>query len=442
MSDNRRYGDDPSRYPYSGNPSSSSDYYGNPSSSSDYFGNPSSSSDYFGNPSSSYDVVNDPGMSSGYNNNPYFGTSTYPNQPLPNFDNNSYSGNPSWGSAYSNQPTRTSPIPDSGILTKSDHNLNAGYATGYAPQPGKTDKHFTVYPDDTTSSDVDSDDSADSHVHRGFGLQGFGTSAGLQRCSASAQASDADSEVRSFSLQSLRAGLQSCSTSALAKKKRKNKKHQQWIASWKKGTAPPPEFMDGNCVMNYSVSTDGYFRAGRKGGCGVIIRDNVGKPIVASAVSSPKVVSFLYHQLQGVTRAVELAVDYSLRDIQLFCNAKHVARLVNKVFDTVDGCSFHTTSSDVDSDDFCKSCVRACAKEEYHAVLPLLKKLARLASKFFVPLQIGKVPRERNRAADYLAKNGGPGMEVLHPDEFPDELKEILCEDYVESEKYKLPCSG
>ncbi|KAI3919922.1 hypothetical protein MKW98_001178 [Papaver atlanticum] len=97
--------------------------------------------------------------------------------------------------------------------------------------------------------------------------------------------------------------------------------------TWYKGIGRP--LKSGPSLMDYFVCTDGYYRQGRKGGHGVIIRDNVGKPIVASAVASTEAVSFLYHQVQGVSRGVELAVEYSLRDIQLFCNAKHVARLVN-----------------------------------------------------------------------------------------------------------------
>ncbi|KAI3909096.1 hypothetical protein MKW92_026576, partial [Papaver armeniacum] len=180
---------------------------------------------------------------------------------------------------------------------------------------------------------------------------------------------------------------------------------------------------------------------GRKGGHGVIIRDNVGKPIVASAVTSTEAVSFLYHQVQGVSRGVELAVEYSLRDIQLFCNAKHVARLVNMALESVSGCTIHSGEEN-SFDVICKECVRDYTGKDYQLVFPLLKRMAEMVPNFFVPLQIVKVPRERNRAADYLAKNGAPGMEVLNPCGFPNELKEILCEDYVGSLHYGLPCYG
>ncbi|KAI3855816.1 hypothetical protein MKX03_014811 [Papaver bracteatum] len=191
--------------------------------------------------------------------------------------------------------------------------------------------------------------------------------------------------------------------------------------------------------MDYFVSIDGYFRAGRKGGYGFIIRDNVGKPIVASAVASTEAVSFLYHLVEGITRAVELAVEFSLRDIQLFCNAKHVVRLVNRVVQTVSGCRLHCNLKN-HFDVICKICVKRRVKEEYDSVFPLLKRIGELQDEFHTQLQAVKVSKERNKAADYLAKNAAPGTEVLHPCNFPDELKEILCTDYVGSKIYGLPC--
>ncbi|KAI3863658.1 hypothetical protein MKW98_031250 [Papaver atlanticum] len=229
--------------------------------------------------------------------------------------------------------------------------------------------------------------------------------------------------------------MQKCDTIAKRKKKSKNKEYQRWMASWCKGTGRPPK--SGPCSMDYHVCTDGYFRPGRKGGHGVIIRDNVGKPVVASAFTSTEAKSFLYHQVKALAVAVELAVEYSLEDIQLFCNAKHVARLVNSSIGSATGCTEHSSKH---FDVICKRCMKDLTKSDYELVFPLLRSIAAAGPKFDVPLHVVKVPRDLNRAADYLAKNGEPGMEVLSPSGLPDELKEILCEDYVESDNYGLPC--
>ncbi|KAI3832413.1 hypothetical protein MKX03_020647, partial [Papaver bracteatum] len=182
----------------------------------------------------------------------------------------------------------------------------------------------------------------------------------------------------------------------------------------------------------------GYFREGRKGGHGVIIRENRGKPIVASAVTSTEAISFLYLQLQGVARGFELVVEYSLLDISIFCNSKHVSRLVNRVLGTMTGCTMHSDEEN-SFDLICKMCVKGYAEEDYPLIFPLLRRIAELVPNIIVPLNLTKCARERNKAADYLAKNGAHSMELLHPCDFPDDLKEILCKDYFASHIYGLP---
>ncbi|KAI3925605.1 hypothetical protein MKW98_001459, partial [Papaver atlanticum] len=105
----------------------------------------------------------------------------------------------------------------------------------------------------------------------------------------------------------------SCVQGFAGKNESKTDDHQGWIDSWYKGTEAPPHA--DNFIPPCYVYTDGYYKKGRKGGHGVIIRDDEGKPIVASAVASTEAVSFLYHQLQGVTRGVELALEYSFDDV-------------------------------------------------------------------------------------------------------------------------------
>ncbi|KAI3851201.1 hypothetical protein MKX03_012261 [Papaver bracteatum] len=219
----------------------------------------------------------------------------------------------------------------------------------------------------------------------------------------------------------------SCVEGFAGMKESRTDDHQGWIDSWYKGTEAPLH------AVNFCyVYTDGYYRKGRKGGHGVIIRDDESKPIVASAVASTEAVSLLYHQLQGVVRGVELALEYSFDDVDLFCNAKQVVCLLQRVLRT-DGypCVFHAdewNSFDV----ICKNCVMDLTGEDYPLVFPLLKRIAEMNAKLYLPLNVDTCIREYDKAADYLAKNGAPGMEKLSPCDFPDELKEILCKDYFE----------
>ncbi|KAI3912603.1 hypothetical protein MKW92_004172 [Papaver armeniacum] len=277
-----------------------------------------------------------------------------------------------------------------------DHNTYLANTSAYPPQSDLwgDEEVVDVHPYYSTHSEDDSVDSDDSRVR-------------LQRCDKIAKKK---------------------------KKKSKNKECQQWLASWCKGTGSPPK--SGQFCLDYYVSTDGYFRPGRKGGHGVIIRDNSGKPVVASAFTSTEAKSFLYHHVKALAVGVEFAVEYSLEDIQLFCNEKYVARLVNSAIrSSVNGCTKHPKEC---FDVICKRCIKNSTKSDYKLVFPLLKYIAAALLDLVVPVHVEKVPRDLNRAADYLARNGAPGMEVLSPSGIPDALKEILCEDY-ESESYGLP---
>ncbi|KAI3919054.1 hypothetical protein MKW98_016607 [Papaver atlanticum] len=261
-------------------------------------------------------------------------------------------------------------------------------------------KELCIY---DSSSSEDSVDSTDSYVQEGIGLQ--------QLCN----------------LRKIISGMCAVCQWRMWKNKIKNQAHLRWINSWPKGMGV--EVPNGYHYLH----TDGYFRKGRRGGYGVIIRNKLGKPIVASAVSvaSTEVVSCRYHQLQGMTRGIELAIECSLLNIELFCNAKHVVRLVNSVLGTSNGCKFHLFNKENSFDAICKKCVMLYAKEDYHFVLPLLEKLEEMVPKLRQPFMIQKCPRHYNKAAYYLAKNGAPaGMEVLWPSKFPHGFKKILCKDH------------
>ncbi|OVA18575.1 hypothetical protein BVC80_1831g115 [Macleaya cordata] len=151
----------------------------------------------------------------------------------------------------------------------------------------------------------------------------------------------------------------------------------------------------------YIVHTDGCFRKGEKGGYGAILLDNHGKPIVAAAGVSERPLSVLYHQLQGVKRGLELAKKHGCLRVKVLCNSKYAVGVTNG------------SSAPVLFD--CHSLVAR-----------ILEEIVLMRSEF-TSFSINPIPREFNRAADYLAKLGKT-IEIESTD-FPRELEKLVCED-------------
>ncbi|XP_026414430.1 uncharacterized protein LOC113310089 [Papaver somniferum] len=152
------------------------------------------------------------------------------------------------------------------------------------------------------------------------------------------------------------------------------KRHQldkeQWEASWYQGIGKPNSKY-GPHEMTYWVTVDGYFRKERGGGCGAIIRDELGKPIVAFSGISRVPVSFLHHQFEGMIEGLGLALKYQLLDIVLGCNSKRAVNIVSRVLGTINGCRSHGIG-DSSFNVVCGRCVKQLTTfDEYPTVFPL-----------------------------------------------------------------------
>ncbi|OVA18574.1 hypothetical protein BVC80_1831g113 [Macleaya cordata] len=152
------------------------------------------------------------------------------------------------------------------------------------------------------------------------------------------------------------------------------------------------------------VNIDGCYRKREKGGYGAILRDNLAKPIVAATgVSECGPVSVLYHQLQGVKRGLELAKEFRCRHVRVCTSSNYTVGVL-------DGSRFPEPL-------------------DYFVVAPILEEIRRMRDDgCFKWLQICRLPREHNRAADYLAKLDKT-IQIIKPDEFPKELEDIIYED-------------
>ncbi|OVA18289.1 Ribonuclease H domain [Macleaya cordata] len=144
---------------------------------------------------------------------------------------------------------------------------------------------------------------------------------------------------------------------------------------------------------------DGYYKD-KKGGYGAIIRDNSSMPIAAVAgVSKP--VSLLYHQLEGVKRGLELAINNECRKVRLCTNQAFIVKFIQKQYEPSD--------------------------EDRESVEPIRDAIRKLIPKFEV-FYMEDVEKEANRAADYLSKLFIKER-VMKPHEFDEELNRIIAED-------------
>ncbi|KAI3968971.1 hypothetical protein MKX01_001448, partial [Papaver californicum] len=178
--------------------------------------------------------------------------------------------------------------------------------------------------------------------------------------------------------------------------------HDEWVASWKKLYQ----------VQRWTwINVYAYFRKGQDyGGYGAILRNELAKPIIASAKFSKDEKSFYYQVFMGIKAGVELA-------------EKH-------------GRSFSTSS--VIRFEMFETCISVYVGRDWRLVHPVVmelrdKNIRSLTSSW-----------NSNPAAHYLAKrekrNKRPQVEKkedpddekpgeIEPDDFPQELKDILWRD-------------
>lgn len=208
-----------------------------------------------------------------------------------------------------------------------------------------------------------------------------------------------------------------------------------WVDTWSRGD----NWVDEDRI--WVVSVDGFFRRKRKAGYGVMIRDLYGVPIVASASAYRKHVSWLYHALQGIDRGLELAIKYGLNNVFLFYTLPPAIDSLIQNIRSSGGDSFPCYCDRI----VCHNCLavtNTCKgdQDEFRRVYPLIQEIVQKCCMFdyssndymYVDpppaLYCTNTKRRYNVPADYLAKLQVNTKE-MEPDEFPEEMKDILYED-------------
>ncbi|KAI3855723.1 hypothetical protein MKX03_015599, partial [Papaver bracteatum] len=222
---------------------------------------------------------------------------------------------------------------------------------------------------------------------------------------------------------------------------------QKWVDSWRKKHDSIEKSTTGSISDEdgfWIVNIEGFFREKRKAGYGVIIRDRYGVPLVAcSGVYDGNPISELYHELQGFNRGLELAIMYGLRKLYLHCTvykASHViqssCRLAGIAGDPEmsGGCYCQDRYHNLVLNIVRKKCINSHHDLHYHGgtelLYPLIQEIMHKCSMFrdSPKFDYDCSRRRYNVAADYLSKLP-VNQEEMNPDEFPEDLKEILYKD-------------
>ncbi|KAI3860925.1 hypothetical protein MKX03_024811, partial [Papaver bracteatum] len=200
----------------------------------------------------------------------------------------------------------------------------------------------------------------------------------------------------------------------------------EWVASWKE--APPPSRWTWINVFAYFKKGQGY------GGYGVILRNAVAKPIIASAKFSEDGKSFFYQVFMGIKAGVDLAEKHERSLLSIHCNSL----MVPELFDNAPRCYDNRCRDIRDLNYICKRC------DKYFSGYKGWNK--RLMVPLIVELRgksIEELESAWSKAAHYLAKrekkNKRPEVEKtapyddkpsdMVPDDFPQKLKDFLWRD-------------
>ncbi|KAI3896776.1 hypothetical protein MKW98_009629 [Papaver atlanticum] len=210
-----------------------------------------------------------------------------------------------------------------------------------------------------------------------------------------------------------------------------------WVASWKE-------------VYTLSrwtwISVYAYFQKGLGyGGYGVILRNAVAKPIIASAKFSKDGKSFFYQVFMGIKAGVELAEKHERSLLSIDCNSL----MVTDLFDGAPRCSDKKCRDTRYLDYICKRCERYFSGYRGWNRRLLVSLVVELRGK-----NIKEFTSSWSEAAHYLAKrekkNKRPEVEKkeertapyddkpsdMVPDDFPPELKDFLWRDAFASSRF------
>ncbi|KAI3845954.1 hypothetical protein MKX03_013639 [Papaver bracteatum] len=171
-------------------------------------------------------------------------------------------------------------------------------------------------------------------------------------------------------------------------------------------------------VYAYYDNEEGY------GGYGVVLRNALAKPLVASAKFSENGISFFHQALMGIKAGVELAERRKLSDFHVQCNSSTLPAL----FRNTRRCSNKKCLETRDPFSICRGC-----KTYYSSFASCGMLLISLGLELRGNAKIVDFGSSwgRNKAARYLAKssmNERREVEIQAVD-FPEELRDIIWKD-------------
>ncbi|KAI3972374.1 hypothetical protein MKW92_003070 [Papaver armeniacum] len=216
-----------------------------------------------------------------------------------------------------------------------------------------------------------------------------------------------------------------------------------WIDSWSS------EEREKDRKGHYYLNIYGFYKKETGvGGYGVILRDPLGKPVVASAAVQQNGKSYFYHVLDGVKAGLALALKYKKYDLKLLCNSVTLHGCLGRIFKQAgDGLGKTIRTRHRQTPYRCGACDRCLTLaiplggKRLEILFPLLKEIIDTRTKimsesrYFIVSYAGTGV---NQAAYHLAKQLSKKMktagkaeikEIKSPINFGEELKGILFKD-------------
>ncbi|MCL7030161.1 hypothetical protein MKW94_029831, partial [Papaver nudicaule] len=205
---------------------------------------------------------------------------------------------------------------------------------------------------------------------------------------------------------------------------------QKWVDSWFQSGSPKlSEPANNKKIVVYTINVYGYSREKENiGGYGVILRDDLGRPIVSSfGISACGHVSFLVHEFQGLRGGLQHVRDFKLvaNQIQLLCKSQTTVEVLKLIS--------HKAADIIKGDDLggVWQTVWRCFPSRLQFLFegffrPLIKEISELYLEL-PPITSGisamAVDKCTQKAAEYVAKLGTAGKHTQKAAEYVAKLK-------------------
>ncbi|MCL7026790.1 hypothetical protein MKW94_023915, partial [Papaver nudicaule] len=223
---------------------------------------------------------------------------------------------------------------------------------------------------------------------------------------------------------------------------------QTWIDSWSEKKRPGIAWLN---VYGYFNKAKGY------GGYGVILRNDLARPIIAATCftrqrfTRQRRGSQFFQVLSGLKIGLDLAVKNGCLRLAVGCNVQRAIDLLGRSssFNIVGDCYLDDAcGSHVKKDGICKDCTKTFVMVKdatFDTLVPVISELkvvqAKVEESYF---RLTKISRHENEAAHFLAKmakrDALRGVKTsfkvpskvskeMKPADFPRELQKILWKD-------------